>query len=118
MILARITSQYGDVYLRAMDSSDRRSSPERFMSNGLVLGIDGDYPPTPAYQITSPHRDYKYVIVFTNKSTKPWSVEIPMQNTNGPIDEYPCKEGNYALADILAGARAEEKSATSKQGSR
>jgi|SRR6516162_7499945 hypothetical protein len=49
---------------------------------------------------------------------KPWSVEIPMQNTNGPIDEYPCKEGNYALADILAGARAEEKSATSKQGSR
>ena len=24
---------------------------------------------------------------------KPWSVEIPMRNTNGPIDEYPCKGG-------------------------
>jgi len=41
MIFARITSQYGDVYLRAMDSSDSRSSLERFMSNGLFLGIEG-----------------------------------------------------------------------------
>src|SRR6202034_3444152 len=39
MILARITSQYGDVYFRAIDSSVCRSSPERFMSNGLLHGI-------------------------------------------------------------------------------
>jgi hypothetical protein len=45
MILARITSQYDDVYFRAMDSSDCRSSLERFMSNGLLRGIGGDYPP-------------------------------------------------------------------------
>jgi hypothetical protein len=50
--LARITSQYGDVYLRAMDSSDRRSSLERFMSNGLFLGIRDKQPPMPAYQIS------------------------------------------------------------------
>ena len=40
MILARITSQYGDVYFRAMDSSDDRSSLDRCMSNGLFLGIE------------------------------------------------------------------------------
>ena len=28
-----------------MDSSDCRSSLERFMSNGLLRGIGGDYPP-------------------------------------------------------------------------
>ena len=36
-----------------------------------------------------------------------------MRKTDGPIYEYACNEGNYALA----GARAEEKSAASKQGS-
>ena len=69
MILARMTSQYDDVYFRAMDSSDCRSSLERFMSNGLLRGIDSDYPPTPGYQIRSPNGGYKYVIVFTNRST-------------------------------------------------
>ena len=69
MILARITSQYGDVYFRAMDSSVSRSSLERFVSNGLFLGISGDEPLIPAYQITSPIRAYKYVTVFPNKCT-------------------------------------------------
>src|SRR5215831_13069518 len=44
MILARITSQYGDVYFRVMDSSVCRSSLERFMSNGLFLGISDNSP--------------------------------------------------------------------------
>lgn len=34
------------------------------------------------------------------------------------IYEYACNEGNYALADILAGAQAEGKSVASKQGFR
>src|SRR5215467_10401611 len=53
MILARMTSQYGDVYFRAIDSSIRRSSLERCISNGLLRGISGDQPQMPAYQITS-----------------------------------------------------------------
>jgi hypothetical protein len=34
-----------------------------------------------------------------------------MEKTEGPIYEYACHEGNYALPDILAGARAKEKAA-------
>jgi hypothetical protein len=34
-----------------------------------------------------------------------------MKKTQGPIYEYACHEGNYGLANILAGARAEEKAA-------
>src|SRR5579885_244030 len=41
MILARITSQYGDVYFLARDSSACRSSLERSIVNGLFLGIRG-----------------------------------------------------------------------------
>jgi hypothetical protein len=32
-----------------------------------------------------------------------------MSKTEGPIFEYACQEGNYALRGVLAGARAEEK---------
>jgi hypothetical protein len=34
-----------------------------------------------------------------------------MQKTIGPLFEHACHEGNYGLANILAGARAEEKKA-------
>ncbi len=39
---------------------------------------------------------------------KPWSAQIPMRATPGPIYEYACHEGNYALPGILAGARADD----------
>ena len=35
--------------------------------------------------------------------------EIAMGRASGPIYEYACHEGNYSLAGMLAGARAEEK---------
>ena len=38
----------GDVYFRAMDSSEARSSLDRCMSNGLFLGIEDQSPPLPA----------------------------------------------------------------------
>jgi len=43
--------------------------------------------------------------------TKPWTVEISMAKRTDRIFEYACHEGNYAMADMLAGARAEEKKA-------
>jgi hypothetical protein len=41
--------------------------------------------------------------------TKPWTAEVPMMKTKGPIYEYACHEGNYGLANILRAARVEEK---------
>jgi hypothetical protein len=35
-----------------------------------------------------------------------------LNKTAGPVYEYACHEGNYALADILAGARTAEKKAS------
>jgi len=40
--------------------------------------------------------------------TKPWSMMIPLQRSSKPVYEYACHEGNYGLADILSGARADE----------
>ena len=36
--------------------------------------------------------------------TKPWTYEIPMQASDGPVFEYACHEGNYGLYNIMAGA--------------
>ena len=52
---------------------------------------------------------YKFTIDDPATFTKPWSGEIPLTAAAGPIYEYACHEGNYALPDILAGARAEER---------
>ena len=52
---------------------------------------------------------YEFTVDDPATFTRPWSAEIPMRRTQGPIYEYACNEGNYALTDILAGARAEEK---------
>src|SRR5271165_2755235 len=41
--------------------------------------------------------------------TKPWTLEYPFLATPGPVYEYACHEGNYAMQDILGGARLHEK---------
>lgn len=54
---------------------------------------------------------YQFIIDDPGTYTKPWSGEIPMRASNGPVYEYACHEGNYAMVDILSGARAEEREA-------
>ena len=63
---------------------------------------------------------YRFTVTDPTVWTKPWSGELLMKRTKGPIYEYACHEGNYGLANILAGARAAEKSAAkpTSQGSR
>lgn len=54
---------------------------------------------------------YKFTIDDASTWTKPWSAELPLQKTVGPIFEHACHEGNYGLYNTLAGARLEEKKA-------
>jgi len=57
---------------------------------------------------------YQFTIDDPTAFTRPWTAELPLTATAGPIYEYACHEGNYALSSILAGARAEEKKAEAK----
>ena len=52
----------------------------------------------------------RYEITVNDPDTyaTPWSLMIPLQRSSKPVYEYACHEGNYSLAGILAGARAEE----------
>jgi hypothetical protein len=46
--------------------------------------------------------------------TKQWTMEFPFVSTEGPIYEYACHEGNYAMEDILGGARKMEGESVKK----
>src|SRR5580704_17150841 len=53
---------------------------------------------------------YRATIDDPEAYAKPWTIEYPFVATTGPVYEYACHEGNYAMQDILGGARkAEEK---------
>ena len=47
--------------------------------------------------------------------TRPWTVMILLKQTQDPLFEYACHEGNYAMPGILAGARAEEAEAAASE---
>ena len=53
--------------------------------------------------------EYEFTVDDPTAFTKPWTAKIPFNKTNERVYEYACHEGNYALADILAGARKAEK---------
>ena len=54
---------------------------------------------------------YEFTATDPSTWTQPWSVALPMTRTADKIHEYVCHEGNVGLASILAGARAQERSA-------
>jgi len=51
---------------------------------------------------------YDFTVEDPATFSKPWSASIPMTKSSGPIYEYACHEGNYAVPGILGGARAQE----------
>jgi hypothetical protein len=53
--------------------------------------------------------DYKFTVEDPETWDRAWTAEAPMAKTEGPIFEFACHETNYGIANILAGARAEDK---------
>ena len=52
---------------------------------------------------------YTFTIEDPSTWERPWTAEAPLTRTVGPIFEFACHESNYGVANILAGARAEEQ---------
>ena len=60
---------------------------------------------------------YQYTVTDPVTFARPFTVEVPMRRGIA-LFEYACHEGNYAMIDILAGARAEEQAARSSGSTR
>jgi len=58
---------------------------------------------------------YRFTIDDPDTWTAPWSGEYTWPTTDDHIYEYACHEGNYALANILKGARLKESNDAAKK---
>jgi hypothetical protein len=61
--------------------------------------------------------DYQFTLEDPTMFTRSWTAAFPLTTnqrargvTEGPLYEYACHEGNYAIASILKGARMQERS--------
>ncbi|HTA68401.1 MAG TPA: hypothetical protein VK776_08985 [Bryobacteraceae bacterium] len=57
---------------------------------------------------------YRATIDDPSTFTKQWTMEYPFRSAAGPVFEYACHEGNYAMPDILGGARKSDAEAPKK----
>jgi hypothetical protein len=54
---------------------------------------------------------YEFRVDDPKTWTKPWAASVPMKKMQEPLYEYACHEGNYAISNILSGARVQERDA-------
>ena len=73
--------------------------PWRAASSLTALGVRRVGPDALMYEVT---------VEDATTWVKPWTYTIPMRKSNEMIYEYACHEGNYALGNILRGARLKE----------
>jgi hypothetical protein len=59
--------------------------------------------------------EYKFTVEDPSTWTRPWSAELPLVKTDGPIFEFACHESNHGIANILAGAREDDKKAAEQR---
>jgi hypothetical protein len=52
---------------------------------------------------------YEFTVDDPTIWTKPWTAVIPMKQTSEQIYEYGCHEENFAMRNVLRGARSEER---------
>ncbi len=52
---------------------------------------------------------YQFTVDDPNFYSQPWTAELSFHASEGPVFEYACHEGNYAMEGILAGARLKER---------
>jgi hypothetical protein len=69
-------------------------------------------------RISDDQIEYKFTVEDPQTWTRPWTAVNYLQKTNGPIFEFACHETNIGVSGILGGARADEKAAAAKSGSK
>jgi hypothetical protein len=57
---------------------------------------------------------YRFTVEDPSTWERPWSGEYAWTQNNEPLYEYACHEGNYALVDVLQGARAHDNDKPAK----
>ena len=77
---------------------------------GVMVYIPPDAKVTERFTLTSQNEFlYQFTVEHPTAYTQPWSGELVFHRSPNNIYEYACHEGNYAVPNILGGARAQER---------
>jgi hypothetical protein len=98
---------------------ETRNLNDKYFERGAGTGFGGNLKMTERFtRVDADTIDYQFTIDDPTTFTRPWTVAAPMSRIEGPLFEYACHEGNYALVGILGGGRAEEKAAATEGAAR
>jgi hypothetical protein len=86
----------------------REGAQERGMANTVVGGSPDMVLVERFRRVDEDTLDYQFTVTDPTVFTAPWTVSAPMSTLAGDVYEYACHEGNYAMMNMLKGARAEE----------
>ena len=59
---------------------------------------------------------YEFTVTDPSVFARAWTAAFPMAKSDLQLYEYACHEGNYALPNILRGARSDERAAAQSTG--
>ena len=81
-----------------------------FHPEQIFRGASGSLKVTERFtQVSAQRMHYGFWVEDPTVFSQPWGGEYEFSRLSGQIYEYACHEGNYGLANILSGARAEER---------
>ena len=55
--------------------------------------------------------NYEFTVIDPSTYAQPWGGQIPYNRLDARVYEYACHEGNYAMENVLSGARSQERAA-------
>ena len=76
--------------------------------NGRLTALSQTLPEKLALALDDKTLLYRFTIEDPDTWTKPWTAEYTWPATDELLYEYACHEGNYAMGNILRGARLKE----------
>jgi hypothetical protein len=88
----------------------RNYHPTQIAQVGVFAGTSKDLKVTERFTRADENTiNYEFTMEDPSTWTETWSGEVPFKRLPGQVYEYACHEGNYALFNVLSGARAQER---------
>jgi hypothetical protein len=103
----------GDTLVVETTNLSEKAHEQRVEMANVVFGISEHVQIVERFTRTSEDTiDYRFTITDPTTYQRAWTAAIPMAAIEGPLFEYACHEGNYAVPNMLRGARADERAAS------
>ena len=102
----------GDTLVVETTNLSAKADEQRVEMANVVFGISEHARIVERFtRVDADNIDYRITVIDPTVYQSAWTAAIPMAAIEGPLFEYACHEGNYALHNMLTGARADEAAA-------